>query len=151
MLLSTLAEVYVKSEQWSKAEEIYNQLLNHNESQPMLLNNAAFVAMSQSKFEQAKDYATRSVSLVENSPDSLDTLGWVYYLTKDYAQALPLLRKALAIDSSNVEIKYHMALTLKALGQDREAFNLLREVVNSQVDFSGKEQALQILESWVKS
>tara|TARA_R110000737_G_scaffold1598_14_gene4807 strand:- start:3540 stop:6320 length:2781 start_codon:yes stop_codon:yes gene_type:complete len=151
VLLGTLAEIYIKNEQWSKAEEIYKQLIILNKNQPIWLNNAAFVAMSQSKFEQAKDYATRSVSLDGNSPDSLDTLGWIYYQTKEYAQALPLLRNALAIDYSNVEIKYHMALTLKALGQDREAFNMLREVVNSQVAFSAKKQARQTLESWGKS
>ena len=70
------------------------------------------------------------------------------YLTNEYDKALPLLREALAIDYSNIEIKYHMALTLKALGQDREAFNMLREVVNSQRDFDNKAKALEILELW---
>lgn len=148
ILLSALAEVYINNEHWVKAEEIYNKIIGLDGNQPMLLNNAAFIAMSQSKFEQAKEYATRSVALVDNAPDSLDTLGWIYYLTKDYTQALALLREALAIESSNVAIKYHMAMTLKALGQDREAFNLLREVVNSNVDFSDKSKAKQVLEYW---
>tara|TARA_R110001583_G_scaffold193956_1_gene363760 strand:- start:520 stop:3300 length:2781 start_codon:yes stop_codon:yes gene_type:complete len=148
ILMTTLAEIHIKNEQWQKAEEIYNQLINLNEKQPMLLNNAAFVAMSQAKFEQAKDYAQRSIALVGNTPDSLDTLGWIFYLTKEYDKALPLLREAMAIDYSNVEIKYHMALTLKALGQDREAFNMLREVVNSQRDFDNKAKALETLELW---
>lgn len=150
LLLSTLAEIYIKDKQWLKAEEIYTTILSLAKDQPMWLNNAAFIAMSQSKFEQAKVYAVRSVALVDTAPDSLDTLGWIYYLTKDYEQALPLLRKALAIDYSNVEIKYHMAMTLKALGQEREAFNLLREVVNSNVDFADKKQAKQVLDDWGK-
>lgn len=150
LLLSTLAEIYIKDKQWLKAEEIYTTILSLAKDQPMWLNNAAFIAMSQSKFEQAKAYAVRSVELVDSAPDSLDTLGWIYYLTEDYEQALPLLRKALAIDYSNVEIKYHMAMTLKALGQEREAFNLLREVVNSNVDFADKKQAKQVLDDWGK-
>ncbi|MBA6390698.1 PEP-CTERM system TPR-repeat protein PrsT [Colwellia sp. BRX10-3] len=151
LLLSTLAEIYMKNKQWLKAEEIYVQILKLDEDQPMWLNNAAYIAMSQLKFGKAKEFATRSLALVDDAPDSLDTLGWIYYLTNEYVQALPLLRKALAIDSSNVEIKYHMALTLKALGQDKEAFNLLREVVNSQNDFTDKNQALETLELWGKS
>jgi len=151
LLLATLGEIYIKNQRWLEAESIYNTLIQLNPNLPILLNNAAFIAMSQSKLEQAKNYATHSVALVGNSPDSLDTLGWIYYLTNEYAQALPLLRKALAIDYSNVEIKYHMALTLKALGQDKEAFNLMREVVNSQNDFANKSQALQTLELWAKS
>ena len=151
LLLSTLAEIYIRNKQWLKAEDIYQKILKLDEDQPMWLNNAAFIAMSQSKLEQAKKYATRSLALVDDAPDSLDTLGWIYYLTKEYDQALTLLRKALAIDYSNVEIKFHMALTLKALGQDKEAFNLLREVVNSHTDFADKNHALQTLELWAKS
>lgn len=148
ILMSTLAEIYIKVNQWQNAERIYEKLLSLNKNQPMLLNNAAFVAMSQGKYEQAKAFAQRSIALVGNTPDSLDTLGWIFYLTNEYDKALPLLREALAIDYSNVEIKYHMALTLKALGQDREAFNMLREVVNSQRDFNHKVKALETLELW---
>ncbi|SEK87102.1 putative PEP-CTERM system TPR-repeat lipoprotein [Colwellia chukchiensis] len=151
VLLSTQAEIHIKNQQWAQAENIYSQLISLNDNQPMLLNNAAYVAMVQAKYELAKAYATRSVEILDNVPDSLDTLGWIYYLTQDYAKALPILRKALAIDYSNVEIKYHLAMTLKALGQEREAFNLLREVVNSQFEFTDKAKAKQVLDDWLKS
>jgi putative PEP-CTERM system TPR-repeat lipoprotein len=148
--LGTLGEIYIKDKQWQQAEEVYAKLLKINSNQPMLLNNAAFVAMSLSKFEQAKEFAMRSIALFDNSPDSLDTLGWIYYQTEMYTEALPLLRKALAIDYSNIEIKYHMSLTLKALGQDREAFNMLREVANTKMEFHDKALAKQTLELWAK-
>jgi len=61
---------------------------------------------------------------------------------------LPLFRQALALDSSKLEIKYHLALTLKALDREKEAFNTLVEVVSSKRYFSEKILAQELLDSW---
>jgi len=109
------------------------------------------VALQLEDYKKAKEYALASLAIVKSYPDALDTLGWVYYLTNEFDKALPLFRQALAIDFSKLEIKFHLALTLKALKQDREAFNTLLEVVNSKRDFSEKRSAQQLLNKWAES
>ena len=149
LLLNTaLAELYINQSQWVKADGIYKTLIILNPKHPAILNNASYVAMNLSDFQRAKALVKRSLALIDNQPDSLDTLGWIYYHTKEFNEALPLFRKALAINNSNSVVKYHLALTLKALNRDKEAVKLMVDVVNS--DFSQKVDASALLEQWLK-
>lgn len=151
LINSSLAEIYMNESEWQSAYELYLTLLAEYPQQAILLNNTAFVASKMSRYEDAKKYALASLEITNNHPDSLDTLGWVYYKTKEYDKALSLFRQALALDFSKVEIKYHLALTLKALKQEKEAFNTLIEVVNSKRDFSDKKEAEKLLSLWTES
>lgn len=148
LLNTSLAEIYIGRKQWQQAYNLYLTLLNNYPGQAALLNNAAYIALSLELFDEAKVHILASLALIKDQSDSLDTLGWVYYLTKEYDKALPLFRQALAIDFSKMEIKYHLALTLKALNRDKEAFNSLREVVNNKRDFEGKDNAISLLAEW---
>jgi putative PEP-CTERM system TPR-repeat lipoprotein len=151
LINSSLAEIYMNKNQWKPAYDIYLSLLNEYPKQAILLNNTAFVASKLSLYDDAKKYGLASLDIINSQPDSLDTLGWIYYQTEEFDKALPLFRKALALDFSKIEIKYHLALTLKALNREKEAFNTLLEVVNSKRDFSDKLEAKKILNSWAKA
>jgi putative PEP-CTERM system TPR-repeat lipoprotein len=151
LINTSLAEIYIKKQQWQKAFDVYRSLLEVYPMQAALLNNTAYVALQLSLFDDAIKYSLASLEITKNQPDSLDTLGWVYYQTREFGKALPLFRQALALDFSKIEIKYHLALTLKALGQDKEAFNTLVEVVNSKRDFEDKKTAKKLLNLWVEA
>jgi len=151
LLNTSLAEAHMQKKDWQAAYNIYLVIIKIYENQPVLLNNIAFVALKLEDYKKAKEYALASLTITKSYPDALDTLGWVYYLTNEFDKALPLFRQALAINYSKLEIKYHLALTLKALKQDKEAFNTLLEVVNSKRDFSEKKSAQQLLNQWAES
>jgi putative PEP-CTERM system TPR-repeat lipoprotein len=148
LINSSLAEIYMNKSQWKSAYDIYQSLLKEFPKQAILLNNTAYVASKLSLYDDAKKYGLASLDITSSHPDSLDTLGWVYYQTQEFDKALPLFRKALALDFSKIEIKYHLALTLKALNREKEAFNTLIEVVNSQREFSDKKEANKLLKLW---
>jgi len=148
LINSSLAEIYMNKSQWKPAYDIYLSLLKVYPQQAILLNNTAYVASKLSFYDEAKKYGLASLDITNNQPDSLDTLGWIYYQTEEFDKALPLFRKALALDFSKIEIKYHLALTLKALDREKEAFNTMLEVVNSKRDFSDKLEAKKVLDSW---
>jgi putative PEP-CTERM system TPR-repeat lipoprotein len=148
LLLNTaLAELYIDQSQWVNADKIYQTLVQLYPKQPAILNNASYVALNISDYPRAEALVKRSLALVDNQPDSLDTLGWIYYHTKEFNKALPLFRKALAINNSNSTVKYHLALTLKALNRDKEAIKLMVDVVNS--DYSEKADADVLLKQWL--
>ena len=149
LLLNTaLAEIYIAKKEWQFADKIYQKLVSLYPKHPAILNNASVVALNVPDYQRAEQLAKQSLTLVDNQPDSLDTLGWIYYQTKKYNIALPLFRKALAINSSNPEIKYHLALTLKALNRDKEAIQLMVDVVNS--DYTKISNADELLTQWLE-
>jgi len=149
LLLNTaLAEIYIAKKEWQFADKIYQKLVSLYPKHPAILNNASVVALNVPDYQRAEQLAKQSLTLVDNQPDSLDTLGWIYYQTKKYDIALPLFRKALAINSYNPEIKYHLALTLKALNRDKEAIQLMLDVVNS--NHEKKSEADALLKKWLK-
>jgi len=151
LINSSLAEIYMNKSQWKRAYDIYLNLLDVYPQQAILLNNTAFVASKLSLYDDAKRYGLASLNITDKQPDSLDTLGWIYYLTQEFDKALPLFRQALALDFSKIEIKYHLALTLKALDREKEAFNTLEEVVNSKRNFSDKKEAKKLLDLWAEA
>ncbi|PCI57721.1 MAG: PEP-CTERM system TPR-repeat protein PrsT [Gammaproteobacteria bacterium] len=149
LLLNTaLAELYIDQSQWLKADGIYQTLVTLHPKHPAILNNASYVALSLADYQRAEMLIKKSLAIVDNQPDSLDTLGWIYYHTKEFNEALPLFRKALAINNSNPAVKYHLALTLKALKRDKEAIKLMVDVVNS--DYTQKVDADALLKQWLK-
>lgn len=149
MLLNTaLAELYIDQKQWQQADEIYQKLVSLYSKHPAILNNASYVALNLPNYQRAELLAKQSIAIIDNQPDSLDTLGWIYYHTKKYNEALPLFRKALAINNSNPAVKYHLALTLKALERNKEAIKLMVDVVNS--DYENKADADALLKQWLK-
>ena len=149
LLINTaLAEVYIEQNQWQQADEVYQRLVEYYPSQPVILNNASYVALNLSNFQRAEELVKRSLAITDEQPDSLDTLGWIYYHTKQYNEALPLFRKALSINNNNPAVKYHLALTLKSLHRDKEAINLMVEVANS--NYAKKAEADALLKEWLK-
>ena len=148
LINSALAEIYIDEENWDKADTIYQGLVPLYSTQPAVLNNAAFVALTLEDYSRAERLARQSISIIDNQPDSLDTLGWIYYNTERYDEALPLFRKALAINNSNLEIKFHLALTLKASNREKEAIKLMAEVANS--DSHQKYHANAYLREWIE-
>ncbi len=151
LLLNTaLAEIYTSNDDWPNADKIYQHLTTIFNAQPIVLNNAAFVALNVKDYDRALSLIQSSIAIAGEEPDSLDTMGWIYYQTQQFEQALPLFRKALAIDYSKQEIKFHLALTLKELNQNREAFTVLQEVVNSKRAFADKAKAKEVLDAWAK-
>ena len=150
LLLNThLAEIYINKSQWKNAQTIYQHLLTLFTKHPAVLNNAAHIELNMHNYEQAKTLVQRSLALIGNQPDSLDTLGWIYYQMAQYQKALPLFREALAIDYSRINIKYHLALTLKALNRDKEAIEMLNEVVSDTEPFTHRRTAERALKEWM--
>jgi tetratricopeptide (TPR) repeat protein len=145
---TALAKLYIDQSQWHKADEIYQALVEQYPKHLVILNNASYVALNLSDYQRAEVLVKKSLALVDNQPDSLDTLGWIYYHRQKFNEALPLFRKALAINNSNPVVKYHLALALKALNRDNEAIKLMVEVVNS--DYSKKADADALLKQWLK-
>ena len=135
-----LAELYMQRGEFAYASKTLEGLLSTAPNQPLLLNNLANIYDLLGD-KRALDTSKKAYDLAPKSSDINDTYGWLLTKAGQAEKGLPLLREAHTRDSSNLEIRYHIAATLNKLGRDKEALKELTDVLNSQRAFPSIEKA----------
>ena len=93
---------------------------------PAFANNLAYtLATEGGDLELAARLADRSLALRPDSPETLDTLGWILHLQGEEEEALEMLMRSIkrldAKDPDSAEVYDHAGDVLAALGRDAEA------------------------------
>jgi len=140
-----LADLYIETEQVQLAVIYYNKLIVQYGELPILLNNAAQSNVVINDLVTAERYAVKAITAAPNSPAIMDTMAWIHTKNNKLDKALALYRDALAIDSENAELKYHLAVTLHELGRKAEALQYLEQAIYSEQKFSGLSDAKELL------
>tara|TARA_R110001599_G_scaffold353742_2_gene596074 strand:- start:57443 stop:60247 length:2805 start_codon:yes stop_codon:yes gene_type:complete len=138
-----LADSYMYQGKSQRAAEYYERLLNMPgfENNPAILNNLANIYAPED-IDKALSTALKGLDSDEkNAPSLLDTVGWILVQKKRYEEALPYFRSAYAMDSSNPEIRYHLGVTLMALGRTEAAEKEFRAALASNSEFAGSQDA----------
>jgi len=135
MFLRQYGALLYRSGRHEEAAKAYEQLLEVSPDDSNALNNLAYILAEDLKRpKEALPYAKRAATLNPKDANVLDTLGWVYYLTGDYDQALGSLLAALEQQPANVAARYHIAMVYKARGRldlARRELEHARQVVES--------------------
>jgi tetratricopeptide (TPR) repeat protein len=152
----TLSGIYVELNQIDKATEQLKTLLAHEPNNPTYNNDLGYVwadhdmnlAESEKLIRKALEEDRRQRH--KNNPDIkpeddkdnaayLDSLGWVLFKQKKYAEARPILEQAVQDpDGKHVEIYDHLGDVLMALGEKDGAVAAWKEGV--KVTGSGKRE-----------
>jgi putative PEP-CTERM system TPR-repeat lipoprotein len=140
-----LADAYVENKDITQAAELYEAQIKLNGQMPVLLNNASIVNISLGDTEKALEYAKAAYKKMPNNVAIMDTMAWAYTKANQPEKALNLFRNALAIESDNAEVKYHLAVNLVMQKRESEAIKYLKEALDSSQAFTEKEQAKQLL------
>jgi putative PEP-CTERM system TPR-repeat lipoprotein len=143
-----LAESYALQEKLPKSLALYQSMIDKYRRMPILLNNAANIALQLGELPLAAELANEAYQKAPKNPSVIDTLAWIKTKQNQRTDAISLYREALVVDYDNAEIKYHLAITLKAEKRDREAYKLLSEAVKAEQDFMDKKIAKQLLVQW---
>ncbi|MBQ3809573.1 MAG: hypothetical protein II839_01995, partial [Kiritimatiellae bacterium] len=93
---------------------------------PAFANNLAYtLACEGGDLDLAMRLADRSLALEPDSPEALDTLGWIFHLRGDDEEALEMLLRSMkrldAADRESAEVFDHAGDVLDALGRGSEA------------------------------
>ncbi|WP_321395408.1 XrtA/PEP-CTERM system TPR-repeat protein PrsT [Emcibacter sp.] len=144
----TLGNAYKLGDLPKKALAQYEALLTRFPGTPAILNNAANLHYDLGNQDLARSYARQALAQAPESVNILDTLAWIETRDGNPETALPLLRKALVLNYSDPEIKYHLAVTLDKLGRRSEARKVLAEALQSDTVFDGRQDARKIFDSW---
>lgn len=122
------------------------ELLEKDPENALVLNNLAWLYDQQGERDKALDYAKRAYDLRSDLPEIADTLGWLLIAIGETAQGLELLLQANKGRPENAEIGYHYAVALNLSGEREEARIILQDVVKSEQEYDGSEEALQLFD-----
>jgi Flp pilus assembly protein TadD len=91
--------------------------------------------------------ARRAQQLAPDVPQINDTLGWILVENGEAEAALPYLREAVARQSDDPSLRYHLAVALHRLGRDVESAQELQIAVQQyDVDFAERSEAESLLD-----
>jgi tetratricopeptide (TPR) repeat protein len=129
---ATFARASLSDRSGNKREalKLYQEILEKDDSNAPSLNNLAYLyAENYSNPEKALELSMKAYRKTPNSPEIMDTLGYVLLLNNKPDQAFKLLKKANAMLPDNPTVNYHMALAYKAQNKSDEALLLLKEAL----------------------
>ena len=133
-----------------KAIAIYEILYAKNDRLDVAANNMAqliadYKSDDNKAMEKARIAAERFIN--SDNPYHLDTLGWVYLRLGLTAQAQNIFERviSLAPEPLHPQISYHYGVLLAKMGRKDEAGNYLSNAVSDGMNYSGKEEAGELL------
>ncbi|HVN34176.1 MAG TPA: XrtA/PEP-CTERM system TPR-repeat protein PrsT [Casimicrobiaceae bacterium] len=141
--LRVLADGQLTAGNLVSARAGYERLLKERGDDPYVLNNLAQVAIRQGD-KAAVGYAERAYQRASTDPAIIDTLGWALVKNGQVERGTGLLRDARLRDSSNPDIRFHLAAALAAAGRDTEARSELRELLKEGKLFAELEDARKL-------
>jgi Flp pilus assembly protein TadD len=131
----------------SGARTAYEALLKTRPNDPVFLNNLATLVQADDS-TRALALASAAATIAPQSPQIVDTLGWIKYQRGDHQGAFPLLQHAHDLASGDPAISYHFAVALRASGKPAEAKTLLQTTLAKNPKFDGAEEAKLLLTRW---
>ncbi len=139
-----LASFYQQMGRDDDALKTYREVLDKRPKHVLALNNTAWLLMEKGD-AKAVDYADQAAATGVKAASVLDTIGWVYTQFDDARKGLGYLQDAMSAKSDFDAAKYHAAVAYHKLGRKNEAKSLLEEVVKSDAEFDGKQEAVALL------
>ncbi|MCP3670167.1 MAG: tetratricopeptide repeat protein [Gammaproteobacteria bacterium] len=146
-LAMELAAIYERNGKESEARVLYQRVLKERPNVPVVKNNLAMLLLYGKPDQAALDKAlelTKEFAISE-SPVYVDTLGWVYYMRGEFADAVTMLERADRGGLKLPDISYHLGMAYYKLGRNKEAMEKLEQALKSEKSFTGIEEARRVL------
>ena len=136
------ADVYVLAGQKASADSLMDVViskLNENEQSGQKDVNIghyadrelAYAYLKVNKYDQALEHALLEYNRRPDNIDVNETVAWVYYCKKQYAEALPYLRTALRTHSENPVLLYRAGLIYAKAGKQYEVKAILKKALST--------------------
>lgn len=114
-MYTLLGDLYHKAGQADKCFEAYDSCLIYRPDDALVLNNYAYyLCLEKKDLKRAEMMSRRSLELDADNPTYLDTLAWILFMQKRYAEAKEVMDKAVEMfgdeinDDDNDGIRSHL-------------------------------------------
>ena len=140
--LMLLAMLQNQTGSYAEARSTYERLLSFYPDFAPALNNLAFLYAEQFKqLDKAQQLAQKARLSFPANPTIADTLGWIFFLRRDYAAAVNLLRESTAGLPAEAEVQYHLGMAQYMMGEEAPAQASLQRANHLKPDHPGRSQA----------
>lgn len=113
---------YERLKKWPEAEADLKRALELSPDQPAVLNYLGYTWADQgNNLEKARDMIAKAVQLKPDDGYITDSLGWVLYRMKDYANSVTILERAVALVPVDQVVNDHLGDALWHVGRKMEA------------------------------
>lgn len=134
----------MEKKQYPVAIQNIQKILQQDPNNAALLNNLAW-AYQQVHDPRALPTAERAYQLASDSPQVMDTLGWLLVEQGNAARGVPLLQRAVGLAPSATLIRLHLATGLQKAGDKAAARKELQQVLAAGNKSPEYEQAQTLL------
>ena len=122
-------------ERFSEATEAFETALSEAPDHPEVLRRYAYgLALQEKRLDRALKMARRALDQSPSDPQSLDTLGWVYFQRDNLNAARRHLRKALEAGPPTARVLEHLGDVQHALGNDGAARKYWQRALDQDAD-----------------
>ncbi|NLO90397.1 MAG: tetratricopeptide repeat protein, partial [Elusimicrobia bacterium] len=116
-----------------EAERVFRELLEKKPDDAFTLNYLGYMLADRSlKLEEARMLIAKAVALEPDNGAFIDSLGWVEFKLGHADRALPLLRRAGAMENSDPSVWEHLGEAFAAQGRNGDAWFCYRISLNLQ-------------------
>ena len=143
--LSVQSSIELQQKHLPEAAALLDHLVSLRPSDPLALNNLAWLRSQAGDHDAALALARRAY-FVSPQPSSADTLGWIMVGSGDVHEALPLLQQASESGHAPDQI-YHYAAALARAGQKDQARALLEKLLSGKPGFEERADAQKLFDS----
>lgn len=140
------AEASLQRKDYAAAVRWYKSALRAQPENSAVLNNLAWV-LGRLQDPTALEYGQKALTLAPDSPDALDTVGWLYVERGDVVRGLELLNKAHTLAPNASAIQFDLAKALLKAGQGEAARQHLELLAKLPIGSPFREEAEKLLSS----
>jgi putative PEP-CTERM system TPR-repeat lipoprotein len=131
----------------AKAASEYQLILQREPNNVLSLNNLGWLKQKDDP-RQAISLVSHAAKLAPDSPEVLDTLGWLMVQQKQVVDSLPILKRAHGLSPADGSITYHLVMAMDETGGHDAARGLLKALLASNTKFAEKDAASQLAAKW---
>lgn len=140
---ATRAEWLSRFGRQDDAIALYEALVKRAPDEDGYANNLAYLL---TQFKGDKASLERALTLTQrfkesSNPGYLDSLGWTHYKLAQYAEAVPVLERALQQAPDTPLIQLHLGMALHKNGDATRAQELLKKALNSKIAAPERDEA----------
>ena len=139
-----LAALYMRTAQNKQAIEQYEVVLQNDPKNTLALNNLALL-YQQGNDPRALSTAEQAYQNKLDSPEIMDTLGWIMIEQGRTASGLALLQKAVEMVPASTAIRYHWAVALAKSGDTVRARRELADLLAKEKSFPERQEVQALL------